>query len=129
MVSNTRRLLWEIKMQLITTLDDSSYQEVSYILESGVKTTLTLRFLPTQRRWLLDVVDENGFEVHGLYVCCHPNLLDKWHNIIDYGINVATSDMVDPYRQEDFESGYAFLAMIDKEEKDYTTRYLNGLQS
>lgn len=116
-------------MQAISTIDSSAYQEVSFILESGIKTTLTLRFLPTQRRWLLDISDENGFKVNGLYVCCHPNLLDKWHNIIDYGINIATDDMVDPYRQEDFESGYAYLAMLNKEEKEETTRYLDGIQS
>lgn len=116
-------------MELITTLDESAYQEVSYILESGIKTTLTLRFLPTQRKWLLDVSDENGFEIKGIYVCCHPNLLDKWHSIIDYGINVATDNMVDPFRQEDFATGFAFLAMMNKEETDKTTEYLNGLQS
>jgi len=116
-------------MQAITTIDSSAYQEVSFILESGIKTTLTLRFLPTQRRWLLDVSDENGFEVHGLYVCCSPNLLDKWHNVIDYGINVATDDMVDPYRQEDFESGYAYIAMLDSQEKEQTTEFLDGVQS
>lgn len=115
-------------MQLITTLGSESFQEVQYILDSGVKTTLTLRYLPTQRRWLLDVSDENGFEVHGLYVCCSPNLLDKWHNIIDYGINVATDDMIDPYRQEDFETGYAFLAMLDSDEKEQATEYLDGVQ-
>lgn len=115
-------------MQLITTLGSESFQEVQYILDSGLKTTLTLRYLPTQRRWLLDVSDENGFEVHGLYVCCSPNLLDKWHNIIDYGINVATDDMIDPYRQEDFETGYAFLAMLDSDEKEQATEYLDGVQ-
>ena len=115
-------------MQRITTIDSDAFQEVSYILDSGVKTKLTLRFLPTQRRWLLDVSDDNGFEVNGLYVCCHPNLLDKWHNVINYGISVTTEDSVDPYRQEDFVTGYAFLAMLDNEEKEITTRYLDGIQ-
>jgi len=115
-------------MQLITTLDSSSFQEFNYILEDGKRATFTLRFLPTQRRWLLDVSDENGFEVKGLYVCCHPNLLDKWHRIIRYGINVSTDDMVDPYRQEDFETGYAFFAIVENEELNKTTRYLDGIQ-
>lgn len=115
-------------MQRIANIGEEAYQEVSYILDSGNLATLTLRYLPTQRRWLLDVVDENGFEVHGLYVCCHPNLLDKWHNIIKYGISVSTEDGVDPYRQEDFETGYAFLAMLDSNEVEITTRYLDGLQ-
>ena len=116
-------------MQRITIIDSEPYQEVSYILDSGVKTTLTLRFLPTQRRGLLDVKDENGFEVKGLYVCCHANLLDKWHNVIDYGISISTNDMIDPYRQEDFESGYAYFCMLDSQEKQSVTEYLNGIQS
>lgn len=115
-------------MQLITTITEESFQEFSYILDSGVKTTITLRFLPTQRRWLLDVSDENGFVVHGLYACCSPNILDKWHNIIDYGISINTDDKVDPYRQEDFASGYAFLCLLDKEEKESVTRFLDGVQ-
>jgi len=114
-------------MQRITTIDSDAFQEVSYILESGTKATLVLKFLPTQRRWLLDVSDENGFEVHGLYVCCSPNLLDKWHNIIKYGVAINTDDSVDPYRQEDFQSGYAFLSMLDNEEKNAITRYLDGV--
>ena len=116
-------------MQRITTIGGEAFQDVSYILEDGTKTTLTLRFLPTQRRWLLDVSDESGFEVHGIFVCCSPNLLDKWNNIIKYGISVSTTDMVDPYRQEDFESGYAFLAMLNESEKNSITRYLDGIQS
>lgn len=114
-------------MQRITTIDGDAFQEVSYILDSGTKAKITLRFLPTQRRWLLDVSDDDGFEVHGLYVCCSPNLLDKWHNVIKYGISVSTDDMVDPYRQEDFQSGYAYLAMLDSEEQDAITRYLDGV--
>lgn len=116
-------------MQRITTLDSDAFQEVSYILDTGVKTTLTLRFLPTQRRWLLDVSDDNGFSVNGLYVCCCANLLDKWHNIISYGIEVNTDDRVDPYRQEDFESGYAFLCILDNAEKRSITGFLDGIQS
>ena len=114
-------------MQRITIIDGDAFQEFSYILESGVKTTITLRFLPTQKRWLMDISDENGFKVNGIYVCCSPNLLDKWHNVIKYGIAVNTDDMVDPYRQEDFQSGYAFLSMLDDEEKEAITGYLDGI--
>lgn len=115
-------------MQRINNIGSEAYQEVTYILDSGSTTTLTLRFLPTQGRWLLDVVDDNGFEIHGLYVCCHPNLLDKWHNVVKYGISVSTEDGIDPYRQEDFETGYAYFTMLDSDETEITTRYLDGLQ-
>ena len=114
-------------MQLITTIDSSAYQQFSYILDSGLKTTFTFRFLPTQGRWLLDVSDENGFSVNGLYVCCHPNLLDKWHSIISYGVSVATSDMADPFQQDDFMTGYAYFSILDGDEKDAVTRFLNGV--
>ena len=115
-------------MQEVTIIDSDAYQDFSYILESGLKTTITLRFFPTQKRWVMDVSDENGFSVNGIFVCCHPNLLDKWHNLIDYGIQVNTDDGVDPYRQEDFESGYASFSFLDSAEKRAITEYLNGVQ-
>lgn len=114
-------------MQLISTLDGSAYQQVSYILDDGTTATLTLRFLPTQSRWVLDITDDSGFSVNGIMVCCYPNILDKWHNIIKYGINVSTTDGIDPFRQDDFETGYAFISMLDEEEKKKATDYLNGL--
>lgn len=114
-------------MQLITTLDGSAYQQVSYILDDGTTTTLTFRFLPTQMRWVLDVKDENGFEVNGVFLCCHPNILDKWHNLIKYGINVSTTDSIDPFRQDDFYTGYAFVAILNETETKKATDYLNGI--
>ena len=114
-------------MQYITTLDGSAYQEVSYILDDGTTTTLTLRFMPTQNRWLLDVTDDDGFEVKGMFLCCYPNILDKWHNIINYGINVTTTDGVDPFRQNDFETGYAAIAILSNAEKVAAKEYLDGL--
>ena len=114
-------------MQLITTLDGSAYQQVSYILDDGTTVTMTFRFLPTQNRWVLDVSDDGGFEANGIFLCCYPNVLDKWHNIIKYGINVTTTDSVDPFRQDDFETGYAFVAMLNEEEKNKAAGYLNGL--
>lgn len=115
-------------MQQINIIDSDAYQEFSYILESGIKTTVVLRFFPTQRRWVMDISDDNGFSVKGIFVCCHANILDKWHNIINYGIQISTNDMIDPYRQEDFESGYASFVFLNEFEKDAVTGYLNGLQ-
>lgn len=116
-------------MKIITTITSNPFQEFSYVMEDGKRTTFTLRFLPTQRRWLLDVSDANGFEVHGLYVCCHPNLLDKWHNILKYGVNIATDDKADPFGVDDFESGYASFSILNNDEKMQATEFLNGLQS
>lgn len=113
-------------MQLITTITNNPYQEFSYVLEDGKKVTFTLRYLPTQRRWLLDVVDGHGFEVYGLYVCTSVNLLDKWHNILKYGVNISTNDKVDPYMVDDFSSGYAYFAMLSESEKNEATKYLSG---
>ena len=116
-------------MQIITTITSSPFQEFSYVMENGERVTFTMRFLPTQRRWLLDISDANGFEVRGLYVCCHPNLLDKWHNIIKYGINIATDDMADPFTNEDFSSGYATFSILNEKEKDSMTEFLDDLSA
>jgi len=114
-------------MQAITTIDNSAYQKFSYILDDGKTAKITLRFLPTQHRWVLDIKDENGFEASGVFVCCHPNILDKWNNIIKYGINISTDDKCDPSMQTDFSSRYAFFSILNEDEKNEATRYLNGL--
>ena len=113
-------------MQQINIITDSPYQEFSYILEDGKLVTFTLRFLPTQGRWLLDIADDNGFSVNGIFVCTHVNLLDKWHNIIKYGINISTNDKNDPFMLNDFSSGYAVFCVLNEDEKNRATKYLSG---
>lgn len=114
-------------MQIISTIDNNAYQSFSYILDDGKRVTIVLRYMPTQTRWVMDVSDENGFEVNGIFVCCNPNLLDKWNNIIKYGINVATEDGIDPTMIDDFSSGYAMFSLLNEEEVQQATEYLNGL--
>lgn len=114
-------------MQVISTIDSNPYQKFSYILDDGSRATIILRFFPTQNRWVMDISDENGFEANGIFVCCGPNILDKWHNVIKYGINIATEDGIDPSMQDDFATGYAMFSMLDEKETKEATDYLNGL--
>lgn len=114
-------------MQVISTIDNNAYQKFSYILDDGSRANIVLRYLPTQNRWVMDISDENGFEVNGIFVCCCPNILDKWHNVIKYGINIATEDGIDPSLQDDFATGYAMFSMLNEKEMKEATRYLNGL--
>lgn len=112
-------------MKRLSTLNSQPYQEISYITESSLKVTLTFRFLPTQMGWVVDIVSDK-FNVYGIKLCCSPNLLDKWHNVLDFGINVTTDDGYDPFRLDDFESGYCYVCITNKEETKNTVDYLNG---
>lgn len=112
-------------MKRLSTLTKKAIQNISFITDSSEKIYLVFRFLPTQNTWFLDISSDK-INISGLRVCCSPNILDKWHNILDFGISVTTDDGLDPFRIEDFESGYCFVSIINKEELKRTTDYLNG---
>lgn len=112
-------------MKRLSTLNRQPQQEISYITDSSEKITFLFRFLPTQQSWVVDVTSDK-FNVYGLRLCCSPNILDKWNKILDFGVSVTTDDGLDPFRIEDFETGYCYVCIINKEETKTTTDYLDG---
>lgn len=114
-------------MKRITTLTDNSYQQISFVTESGKELDMVFRYLPRQYYWVVDITYNKKFVLNGIRICCHPNLLDKWHNILDFGINVTTDDGLDPMTVDCFSSNYCFFCILNNEEKNQATEYLNGL--
>lgn len=114
-------------MKRISTLTANPYQKVTFITESGKDAVFVFRYLPTQQRWIFDLEYDGSFIANGIAVCCHPNLLDKWHNILDFGINVTTDTGLDPFEVTAFDDGSCFVSILNKEEKNQATEYLNGI--
>lgn len=112
-------------MRRITTLDSSPNQSIYFVTEEGKNIHLTLSFKPRQQAWFLDL-ESDTFNVYGLQICCSPNILDKFHNIIEYGIQITTLDGYDPWRVDDFETGYCSFCILNKNELKQTTEFLNG---
>lgn len=115
-------------MKQITTIDSNAYQSIYFITEDGIKLHFTLRFLSRNKTWSLNIESEK-FNVNGISVLCAPNILDKFHNLLTYGIMIKTEDGLDPWRVDDFDSGYASFYVLNKEELSQVTGFLNELQS
>ncbi len=112
-------------MKVLTTLNSNARQSLYFITDEKQRLKFTFYFLPTQDGWFYDVESE-GFNLYGQRLCCHPNLLNKYSRIIDWGLNVSTTDGLDPYQIADFTSGYCYVSILDKEEVQQVEDYLNG---
>lgn len=112
-------------MRKISSLTSNPNQSVTIVTSNGVYYKLNFRYLPTQLSWFMDVVSDN-FQLYNQRVSCVTNILDKYHNTLDFGLAIWTIDGQDPMSVEDFESGYAEVYILDSDEMDKVTEYLDG---
>ena len=112
-------------MKQLTTISSSSKQSIYFQLEDGSIIHFTFLFEPRQQAWFMNLESEK-FNVYGIQLCCHLNILDKYHNIINYGVSISTDDGFDPWRITDFEDGYAAFCVLNATELKETTEFLNG---
>ena len=113
-------------MRQITILDDNPNQSFYFTTGEGENLHFVLIYKPRQQSWFLDV-EGDTFKVYGIRVCCHPNLLDKYNNLINYGICIQTIDGLDPWRVTDFKDDYCSFNILSKEEKEKITAVLDGI--
>lgn len=112
-------------MKTLSTLDSNPRQSLYFVTDDKERLKLSFYYLPTQQNWFIDIESEN-FTLYGTRLCCHPNLLNKYHNIIGWGLSVLTVDGLDPFQVTDFSSGYCQVSILDKEEVAIVEAYLNG---
>lgn len=120
-----RLLLGVNRMKQITSLTSSANQSVTFVTNEGNYYKLTFRYLPTQLYWVWDIVGDD-FELYNQRVCCGVNLLDKYHNILRFGISIWTTDGQEPFTVDAFSSGYASLYVLSENELGLITGYLDG---
>lgn len=80
-------------------------------LPDGTVANMELIFNGTTERWTMNIVYGN-FVCSGIGVCCYPNVLRQWRNILPFGIACTTSDQTDPFNINDFASGRALLYIL-----------------
>ena len=103
-------------MKYIDKISDAAYQQLFLTGNAGQRITLTLIYMPTQEAWFMNISDETGFELNGVRVVNSPNILRKYRNNIDFGINCVTASGLDPYFIDDFNNQNAFLYLMDADD-------------
>lgn len=102
-------------MKLIDKITDSAIQTVTLIGNPNQSIELTLRYMPASQSWVMDVVYDD-FSLYGVRVVANPNLLRQYKNKIPFGLLCTTAQPIDPYRINDFDTGYAKLYLMDADD-------------
>lgn len=110
-------------MKILTAIDNNPKQKISFISDTQRRIDFAIWFEPTQNMWFMNV-ESGDFKLYGQSISVNPNLLSKYHNIIDFGVLCNTDDGLDPFGIDDFYKGYAILAVLtDNEVKSIEGEY------
>lgn len=101
-------------MTRIDNLTNSADQTTTLILPDNTAATLRLRFRARTKRWIADVgYAGKSFQVYGMNVCCFPNIMRSWRDILPFGIAFMTADFTDPFDINDFISGRCQVFLLN----------------
>lgn len=98
-------------MKIIDRLTNSPIQTLTLTGNTGQKIRLTVRYMPSQQSWFMDV-NYNDFNLYGIRIVASVNLLRGYQNIIPFGFICTTESPIDPYSIDDFSSGFAKLYLM-----------------
>lgn len=102
-------------MKYIDRITDSPIQTFNLTGNAGQRIRLTMRYMPSQQSWFMDVIYQN-FSVYGLQVVSSVNMLRNYQNIIPFGFVCTTEQGIDPYRLDDFLTGFAKLYLMNEQD-------------
>lgn len=102
-------------MLYINKLSSAAYQRSFLTGNPGQRVILTVRYLPSQQMWAMDV-ETDAFQLYGALITNGPNMLRNYRNLIPFGLLCTTDDGQDPYGLEDFETRYARLFLLNRDE-------------
>lgn len=80
-------------------------------LPDATTVSLELIFNGTTERWTMNVI-YGDLTIDGINLCCLPNVLRQWRNIIPFGLACVTDNQTDPFDINDFSSGRVALFIL-----------------
>lgn len=113
-----------MSVRILNTITDNAYQSVSFVTAEGETVTLTLRYIPSQQTWYVDI-DSDSLKIHGLALVSFVNLVDIYHNKVNWGLWVWSKDGFDPWRIDDFSTGRIKLAVTEGLEYSVIQEFLD----
>lgn len=97
----------------ITNLTNFADQNTILQLIDGSTATMELIYQGAAERWVTNIT--YGSQVfNGINVCCYPNILRQWRNVLPFGLTFATADQTDPFDINDFSSGRVAVFLLDQ---------------
>ena len=100
---------------LINSVTNFADQLISVALPDATRVDLELIYQGTTERWIMNVA-YGAFTANGVGVCCFPNVLRQWRNVIPFGIACVTPNLTDPVNINDFSNGIASLYLLSSDD-------------
>ena len=115
--------------RLIDNLTNFADQLATIQLADGTTFDLELMFHGATQRWVANVTYGDA-SIMGIGVCCHPNLLRQWMNVLPFGLACTTQDLTDPFDISDFSTGRVLLYVLDPSDvAEVEASIIGGTQS
>lgn len=102
-------------MLYINKITNDASQRLMLTGINGIQINMTLRFMPRQSQWIMGV-SYGDFSAQGIAVVCGLNLLQKFKNIIPFGISCVCTNGLDPYTLNAFVDQQANLYLLNAED-------------
>lgn len=96
---------------LINNLTNFADQITTLQLEDGSTANLELIYQGATERWTMNLTYGTR-TYNGIGMCCYPNLLRPWREILPFGLACTTQDQTDPFDINDFASGRVSLYIL-----------------
>lgn len=97
----------------ITNLTNFADQITQLQLPDGTIATMELIYQGATERWITNV-SYGSFTANSIGLCCYPNILRQWKEILPFGIACVTADQTDPFDINDFSTGRVSIYLLDQ---------------
>lgn len=96
---------------LIGNLTNFADQLTNLQLADGSVASMELIFQGATERWIMNIT-YGTFIANGIGVCCYPNLLRQWREILPFGLACTSNNQTDPFNINDFASGRVLMYIL-----------------
>jgi hypothetical protein len=99
-------------MKILTGFTSQPKQTMTFVLDDGSAVSMTMVYRTQQLGWFVDIAWQSWI-VTGLRLTASPNLLQKWENLIPFGLAILTQGNVEPLNLTDFADGIATVYLLN----------------
>ena len=114
-------------MLKIETISQDPIQDIVITLETGEQVLTRLRYLPTIKRWIMNLTYGTK-TINGIMLCVHPNLLKQFKSSIPFGIAIKSKFNLDPTEVDDFANGNTTFYILNATEVKQVNDYIFGIK-
>lgn len=99
-------------MKILTGFTSQPKQQMTFVLDDGSAVSLFIQYKPQQIGWFANVAWQD-FLLEGIRLTSSPNLLQKWENLIPFGLAILGKNDVEPLNVTDFSDGTCAVYLLN----------------